>query len=249
MGIRSLNRWQAFGWHFLFSAVLGLAVFLLFRFVWYPGALWTLSGAGKLLLLVVGIDVTLGPLLTLIVFNPKKRSLPFDLATIAVVQLAALSYGVWVMAQSRPVYLVGVVDRIVIVSANELAPEALAEAAAPYRELSWFGPKLIASVSTASGDQRMQETLATIGGGNDIDRMPKYYTTLAAAWPELKARSIPPEKFSAPDRARIDRLLHTRSRSLAEVVALPIQGRTGFGTVLFDQQGILLGSVAVDTLQ
>ena len=51
------------------------------------------------LFLVVGIDVVLGPLLTLIVFHPKKKSLIWDLAVIVAVQLGALGYGVWVMAQ------------------------------------------------------------------------------------------------------------------------------------------------------
>ncbi|HWT14265.1 MAG TPA: type IV pilin accessory protein, partial [Patescibacteria group bacterium] len=103
MGIRGLNRWQASAGHLGFSVVLGLAVFALFRFLWYPDALFTLAGAGKLLLLVVGIDVVLGPLLTLIVFHPAKKSLIWDLAIIVAVQFGALGYGVWVMAQSRPV--------------------------------------------------------------------------------------------------------------------------------------------------
>ncbi|MBK7144251.1 MAG: hypothetical protein IPH76_03200 [Xanthomonadales bacterium] len=108
--------------------LLGLAVFALFSFVWYPDALFTLAGAGKLLILVVGIDVTLGPLLTLIVFNPIKKSLIWDLAVILMVQMGALGYGVWVMAQSRPVFLVGAVDRFELVSANEIHPDELAKA-------------------------------------------------------------------------------------------------------------------------
>ena len=87
MGIRNFNRWQAFGGHLSFSLLLGLAVFALFRWVWYPDALFELGGAGKLMALVVGIDVVLGPLLTLIVFNPRKRSLIWDLAVILALQI------------------------------------------------------------------------------------------------------------------------------------------------------------------
>ncbi len=78
MNLRNLNRWQAGSGHLSFSVLLGAAVFVLFRFVWYPDALFELGGAAKLMLLVVGIDVALGPLLTLIVFDPKKKSLIGD---------------------------------------------------------------------------------------------------------------------------------------------------------------------------
>ena len=46
-----------------------------------------------LILLMIGVDVVIGPLLTLIVFDPKKKHLKFDLVVIAALQLAALAYG------------------------------------------------------------------------------------------------------------------------------------------------------------
>ncbi len=61
IGLRSLNRYQASAGHLGFSLMLGVAVFVLFRYLWYPDALFALAGADKLLLLVVGIDVVMGP--------------------------------------------------------------------------------------------------------------------------------------------------------------------------------------------
>lgn len=251
MQLRSLNRYQAFAWHFLFSAILGLAVFLLFRFVWYPGALWTLSGAGKLLLLVVGIDVTLGPLLTLIVFNPKKRSLPFDLAIIAFVQMAALAYGVWVMAQSRPVFLVGVVDRFVLVAANEIDPNDLAEASdAKFARLSWAGPQVIGAEAKGTGQERMELTLGTLSGGADIDRLPKFYVDYEKVSRLLISTSetlTQLEKRNPKHLPTIKRWTLRFEKDGRDVGLLLLRGRQGFATAAIDRNsGEFLGTYPLD---
>jgi hypothetical protein len=59
--------------------------------VWYPQHYFAAMGGTTLILLLIGVDVVIGPLITLIVFDPKKKSLRFDLAVIAVLQLGALS--------------------------------------------------------------------------------------------------------------------------------------------------------------
>lgn len=245
MKLRSLNRYQAFAWHFLFSALLGLAVFLLFRFVWYPGALWDLSGAGKLLLLVVGVDITIGPLLTLIVFNPKKKSLPFDLATIALVQTTALAYGVWIMSQSRPVYLVGVVDRIVIVSANEIDPESLGRARPEFARLPWTGPRLIGATRTGQKEDDFQIAMDALSGGPDIDRLADHYVPFQAVADGIAAHGLTlsalKERKSEPKVAAIlDRLGGQPLGPKARVVML--RGRTGFGTAIVDSDRLVITS-------
>ncbi len=57
-------------------------------------------------------------MVTLIVFNPGKRLalLRLDLAVIGTIQAAALAYGVSVIAEARPVYMVFTVDRFDLVA-------------------------------------------------------------------------------------------------------------------------------------
>ena len=89
------RRSRAAGWHLLISAaVAALAAALVFG-LWYPGAYRHLSGGRGLFILVVTVDVILGPLLTFAVFNLKKGwpHLRRDLAIIGVIQLAGLAYG------------------------------------------------------------------------------------------------------------------------------------------------------------
>jgi hypothetical protein len=100
------NRYQAFAIHMAISLVIFLILLVCITQYWYPGILFDTGNGWKAIGLIIGIDLILGPLLTLIVFNPTKSSIKFDLAVIALVQSAALIYGSWTIHQTRPVALV-----------------------------------------------------------------------------------------------------------------------------------------------
>lgn len=240
MRIRNLNRWQASAGHLSFSLLLGLAVFALFRFLWYPGALFSLAGAGKLMLLVVGIDVVLGPLLTLIVFNPKKKSLIWDLAVVVAVQLGALGYGVWVMAQSRPVFMVGATDRFELVTANQIRPEELALAPNPeWLQLSWTGPVLVGARPPADPDERLNLALRALEGGPDVTQLPRYFVPISEIIDKLVPAFKPLEEFEQVAAAEVNELrawLGARGIDESKVAVLPLKARAGMGAVLIDRQ-------------
>ena len=92
------NRRQAALIHLGISAAVALAIVATMLLVWYPSPWFAAAGGGTLLLLLVGVDVIIGPLLTFVVFDPAKKSLVYDLAVIVMLQIAALVYGVHVMA-------------------------------------------------------------------------------------------------------------------------------------------------------
>src|SRR6185437_826570 len=127
--IKPMNRFEASAIHFALSRVVAATTFSLIRLVWYPGPLFTAAGGVKLFALIAGVDVTLGPLLTLVVFVPGKWGLRFDLTVIATLQACALAYGCHVLFASRPVYLIFVKDRFELVRAEEVADADLAKAA------------------------------------------------------------------------------------------------------------------------
>src|SRR4029453_13346794 len=106
-------------------------------------------GGDTLIILLIGVDVVIGPLITLIIFDPKKKNLRFDLAVIALLQLSALVYGCSVMFKARPVFNVFVVDRFEVVAANGVDEESLEKAQAPFRTLSLTGPKIAAARAPA----------------------------------------------------------------------------------------------------
>jgi hypothetical protein len=102
MTLLGLNRYQAFAIHIAISLVLFFVLLVCITQFWYPGILFDTGNGWKAITLIVCIDLILGPLLTLIVFNPKKSSLKFDLWVIALVQTVALIYGTWTIHSSRP---------------------------------------------------------------------------------------------------------------------------------------------------
>ena len=85
-------------------SVATLAALLVFGW-WYPYPYRELSGGRELFALVVAVDVVLGPLITLVIFNVAKtrRHLMMDFTVIGLLQVAALAYGLWTVFVARPV--------------------------------------------------------------------------------------------------------------------------------------------------
>jgi len=124
MKLEQMNRYQAFGTHLLISLVIFAVILVCITQYWYPGILFDTGNGWKAIGLIIGIDLILGPLLTLLVFNPKKSSLKFDLSVIAAVQIAALSYGTWTIYSTHPVALAFVNSHFITLYANsELGKE------------------------------------------------------------------------------------------------------------------------------
>jgi len=129
--------------HFSFSAVIAGVCAAIALFLWYPTPFDKLASGREILLLLIAVDVICGPLLTLIVFDTGKsrRELYGDLSVIAVLQIAALSLGLFTLAQARPVWLAFEGDRFRLVTVPEIQISALGAASEPLRRLSWSGPK------------------------------------------------------------------------------------------------------------
>lgn len=102
MTLTGMNRYQAFAVHMAISLVIFFVLLVCITQYWYPGILFDTSNGWKAIALIVSIDLILGPMLTLIIFNPTKSSLKFDLWVIGLVQVAALIYGTWTIHSSRP---------------------------------------------------------------------------------------------------------------------------------------------------
>lgn len=103
-----MNRFQASLSHFLLSLSLFSLVIFMMLYFWYPNPHFTASGGWQGLKIVAGVDLILGPLLTLIVVTKGKaiKLLVMDLSVIGLMQLCALSWGVFTIYQQRPVALV-----------------------------------------------------------------------------------------------------------------------------------------------
>ena len=112
--IHPISRWKAAGLHLLISVFVAILAGSLIYFVWYPPPYFKVAGGNNLMLLIMGVDVVVGPLLTLTIFKAGKKGLRFDLTVIALLQITAFCYGLRVIALARPVFVVAAVDRFVL---------------------------------------------------------------------------------------------------------------------------------------
>lgn len=103
--LKDISRKQAFLSHLGLSLIIFLVVLYFIVFHWYPQPFFTTDGGWQGVRLIAAVDIILGPLLTLIIFNPKKPKfeLRMDISIIAFIQFAALFSGLYVVHNERPV--------------------------------------------------------------------------------------------------------------------------------------------------
>jgi hypothetical protein len=66
------EKFIATGIHFAATLLVGAVAASLIFVVWYPPPFATMIGGAELFFLVVGCDLALGPLLSLVVYNSRK---------------------------------------------------------------------------------------------------------------------------------------------------------------------------------
>ena len=237
-GEREVTRFRAAAWHLALSAAVAAAIFLLSYLVLYPGALFGSAGGRNLFLLIAGVNVAIGPLLTLVVFVPGKKGLAFDLWTIAFLQAASLAYGAWVLLDSRPAYIVFVKDRFELVRANEIGDADLRAAApGPYSTRPWTGPRTVGARIPTDPAKQLELTMSALGG-RDVQNFPQYYVAYDEVRPQVLARAEPfarLRQLNPASLAAVDRLAETLGRPEAQLRFLPMRaGRNVDLTVVLD---------------
>lgn len=242
-----MTRWKAASIHLTISVLVIASVAAAVVLLWYPLALLHLSGVDRLIGLIACVDVVVGPLLTLLVYRHGKPGLRFDLSLIAAIQIGLLGYGLHVLAQNRPVYLVGVVDRLELVTAKDLAAADLAAASPEYQQLSWTGARLVGAPLPMDMDIRMQ-LLQDAAENRDIHVQSKYYTPFADAQGELMLHAQPlTDLLALATAAEQDALIAAAGDTAAtDLRYLVVHTGNGDALVLVDRSGKLGDFAGVD---
>jgi hypothetical protein len=234
---KSMSRWRAAGIHLLISAGIAASVLALMIGVWYGPTLFQAMGGAGLALILIGVDVVLGPALTLVVFRSGKRGLKLDLAAIALFQLVALLYGCYVVSLARPAFIVFVKDQFQVATVAELEAQQLAEAKYPeYRKPSWSGPVLV--YGDWPKDFQEQQTLMFAGlAGVDLQHFPKYYAPYEQGREQILARALPLASVhkTDPEAAKvIDEWVARSGVDTQNLRYLRLRGRIAWVAVLID---------------
>ena len=235
-----ITRWKASGIHLLICGLIALTVLAVMLYMWYPQPYFEALGGKRLLMILLGVDLTLGPLITLIIYNPKKKRLKFDLTVIAFLQLAALAYGVSVLFEARPVYLVFTIDRFEVVSAQDLMTEEMDKVTNDdFKSISITGPKLVTVIMPDDLKERERILFSALEGGPDLQGMPQYYVSYAETTETVLGRikslkDLP--DFGSEFKSMITKKAQEEGYNESDVGYLPVRAGNKFITAIMSQE-------------
>ncbi|MEK9951968.1 MAG: TfpX/TfpZ family type IV pilin accessory protein [Curvibacter sp.] len=231
---------RASGLHLGISLCIAVAVAWLVFALWYPYPYGEISGGRELFLILMTVDVILGPLITLAIFNRNKprRELVRDLGFVALIQLVALFYGLWTVCVARPVHLVFEFDRFRVIHAVDVPEEMLSQAPYQVNAMPLKGPTLRAVRPFRDAGEESSATLMALQGlslSARPDLWESYeqarHRVLAAAKPAADHRRRFPQQA-----VEIDAAISRTGRAETELRYLPLVAPKSFWTVLLDAQ-------------
>jgi hypothetical protein len=184
-------RFKAFALHLVGSASALTVTLGLLYWGWYHWPGWYLADMPTVLIIMVGVDVVLGPLLTFIVAEPTKarRVLARDVGAILLVQLVAFGYGVTTLWHGRPLYYAFSVNSLTVVQAQDIqqdsSPSAANSAFAPH----WYSlPRWIWAPLPDDAAEADKIIRSALQGGFDVTARPEYYKPWASGTAELRGQ-------------------------------------------------------------
>ncbi len=245
------SRLKASAIHLCISAVIAaLAASLVFA-LWYPWPYRIISGGQALFMLVLSVDLVLGPVLTFVAFNTSKtrQHLVRDLVVIAALQLGGLVYGLYTVFLARPVAVVFEVDRFRVVPAVNVYAEELPQALPELRSLSLRGPRLLGTRDSRDGDERLK-TFDLALRGVDTGVRPSYWQpyekSRAAALQRARPVSVLLKKYPA-QAAAIQAEIAKTGLSAEQIKFLPVLSHKADWSALLDaRNGNLVGFAPAD---
>lgn len=244
-------RLKAAGWHLGISVLVGLFAAMLVFGLWYPSPYRTISGGQSLFLLILSVDLVLGPALTLVVFNAgKARSLLVrDLMVIALLQAGGLAYGLHTVFQARPIAMVYEPGRFRVVTNVDVVHAELHQALPEFSRLSLTGPKILGVRESQNSEEKFRAIEMALQGA-DIGQRPSYWRPYAYSVKSIvkEARALDVLFKQYPGSAsEIEKYLAEKGKKAGDVRFLPILAKDSTWSALVDAQtGELVGYVPYD---
>lgn len=247
--IKYSARWAML--HGCISLVVALMSAVLVFWVWYPSPYLSILQVGEIYGLLLVVDVVCGPLLTMILVNPKKsrKERWLDLSLVGLLQIIALLYGMHSVWQARPVAVAFEVDRLVLVTANEIQTEALHLAPENMKKLPWAGVFQVATRQALSSEERLETTLVGLAGISPGMR-PDWWLPWDVARPAIQAQAKPLYSLAQRRLEDLEVLQSAAKKSgldLRELFYLPfVSSKTNDWIALLDSNGNVVGYAHVD---
>jgi hypothetical protein len=186
-------RLKLFLLHLLSSATILSLILGCLYFGWYRWPGWYLTDVTRVILIMICVDVVLGPTLTLIVASQNKlrHVLARDIGIIVAVQLGALLYGTALLWGGRPLYYAFSENILQLVQAYDIdANEAkLGRERNPALSPHWYSlPRWVWAPLPQDPETSQQIVAAAVSGGDDVTSMPKFFKPWEEGLPSLRGQ-------------------------------------------------------------
>ncbi|MDS1309435.1 hypothetical protein [Marinobacter xiaoshiensis] len=216
--------------HGVITVILALLAALVIYGLWYPKPFAEMSHGTDLFLLIVLVEIVLGPTISLVIFNTRKQKSEMlrDYFIVGMIQFSAFFYGIFSVYISRPVYLVFVKDRIEVVAAVELNNADFTHAGSQFRSLPKLGPSTIC-VEFPKSPEKKSELLFSALRGMDIQLIPEFYRECREG--EIASNAYTRGEFFAIET--VDNSIIPESLEGPEFTWLPVVTRFGAWLVFY----------------
>jgi hypothetical protein len=226
-------RFKAFGLHLLASSVALSTILGSLYLGWYRWPGWVLTDVTRVVMVMVGVDVVLGPSLTFIIARSSKpgRVLARDIAMIVAVQLCALGYGTVSLWNGRPMYYTFSVNVLQLVQAYDIDDEeaALGRQQNPKLAPHWYSlPRWVWAPLPADSAVSEKIVRSTITGGDDVTSMPRYFKPWSEGLNDLRAnlKKVDNVAYFAPrEKKTLKERMRAAGLATDELNAMPLSGR------------------------
>ncbi len=226
-------RFKAFGLHLLASSVALSTILGSLYLGWYRWPAWVLTDVAHVVIVMVGVDVVLGPTLTFLIARSSKprRELVRDIAVIVVVQLCALVYGTASLWNGRPMYYTYSEGVLQLVQAYDIDPEeaVLGRQRNPGLAPHWYSlPRWVWAPLPEDLDVRKKIVTSAITGGDDVVSMPRYFKPWSEGLADLRARlkKVDNVAYFAPSQKRtLKERMRAAGLATDDMNAMPLTGR------------------------
>ena len=243
------DKLKAFLIHLTISAAIIAVVFMLIFFYWYPRPYFEANGAWSVIRVLVIVDLVMGPLLTLVLFKKGKPGLVFDICMVALVQVAALVYGIQVIYGERPYYLAFAVDRFEVIGKVEIDQSQL-----NYPELKLKpkkGPILVFTDFPKDKKEREKFLFSVVMDGQpDLERRPEYYHPYLSHKDKVIEKAKPLRELIERDeknKLEIDKFLDRQGGSQEDYLFLPLVGKNNDLALAIDKvTGLPVDGISAD---
>ncbi|AXY58910.1 TfpX/TfpZ family type IV pilin accessory protein [Acinetobacter sp. WCHAc010052] len=183
------QRLKFFLCHLLISIIIALIVTGIIFFIWYPSPLAQAAGVTHLFIMLILIDLIVGPLMTLLIYKKDINAFKMDLSIIIIIQISALVYGLHSITQGRPAWIVFNQNKFELIRVNDQFIENTEHINEKFQNISWTGPQYVAAIPSQNMKQREDDLFMDALGGVSLAQRPERYVTLSHVKQEIQQQS------------------------------------------------------------